>query len=472
MLFERVLTEFRELLAQLAHEVEMSVSSGHTNIAHISEALFLGLLNALYGWKLKDMNADKRDYPAIDLADDDARVAIQVTATTNITKIKATISKFIEHELQDRYSRLIVLVITKRQETYQQSAIDAVTRSRMTFDAAKDIIDYRTLATHASTAKPYRVQLALSHLKTYLRGIEADLADEDFDPPASPEEELTTNLIPIRFPDTLFVADITVEDGKRRTDRQSVREWLSSHGTIAPSDYEIRGHQILTFRDLSCPSPFDRAIDAGTITPLEPAEYYEENTDQQNTFRSLLRLLLQQNLFHRDVRWNNESHVFFFCPRSPQQMERVERWRGQRSAERTVFRRKMNRNDPTKELSSVHLAFSVRFILLSQQWYAALVPDWFFSFGEGFARSQYSDEQLTRRKALEKEHSVRNAFRFIASWLSNRETGDLLAPTDRRFPRLEFGNEVCVSGGRPLDESAWKPLGSDGPELGPSLFED
>lgn len=470
MLFERVLTEFRELLAQLAREVELSVSSGHTNVAHISEAVFLGLLNALYGWQLKDMNAVQRNFPAIDLADEDSGIAIQVTATTSIAKIKSTIKTFIGHELQKRYSRLIILVITKRQENYQQTAIDAVTGSRMDFDVTKDIIDYRTLAADASTARPHRVQLALSHLKTYLRGIEPDLADEDFDPPASPEESLTTNLIPIRFPDTIFVADITAKADKNRVDRKSVREWLSSQGTTAPSDYEVRASQLLTFWDLTRSSPFDRAIDAGTITPLYPAEYYEADIDQRNTFRSLLRLLLQQNLFHRDVRWNHESHVFFFCPRSRQQRERAERWRGQRSAERTVFERKMNRDDPTKVLSNIHLAFSIRFVLISQQWYAALTPDWFFSIGDDFARSHFSDEQLSRRKRLEREHGVRNAFRFIAWWLSRGTIGDLLSPSGQGVPRLEFGEEVTVSGGRPLDEETWKPLRSDGPELGPSLF--
>lgn len=458
MKFQRVLAELRELLAQLVREVEMSVSSGHTDITHISEALYLQLLNALYGWHLKDMNAEQPNFPAIDLADDNAGIAIQVTAKSTLAKIKDTINTFIAQDLHLRYSRLIILVITRRQDSYSQGAIDAVTQSRMDFDVTENIIDYRTLAAQASRVTPPRVQLALSYLRTYLLGREPDLADEDFDPPTAPQEMLTTNLVPFRFPQTVYLADLAVEVGARRPDRKAVRQWLSSLEITAPSGYEVRERQLLTFCDLSCPSPFDRAIDPGTVTPITPPEYYEIDLDHENTFRSLLRLQLQQDLFRNDVRWNHEDQVFYFCPQLVGQDVRKERWQGEKSAVRTVFERKMNRDDPTKVLSTRHLAFSIRFFLLSQQWYAGLVPDWFFSHGDDFVRSQFADEQLSRRKRLEKEHSVHNAFRFIAWWLANHREDDLLASDDQRKRLIEFGNEIRVIGGRPLDEEAWGPL--------------
>ena len=458
MKFQRVLAELRELLAQLVRDVDMSVSSGHTDIAHISEALYLRLLNALYGWHLKDLNAEQRNFPAIDLADDDAGIAIQVTATSSLAKVKDTINTFIAHDLHLRYSRLVILVITKRQESYNQDAIDAITQSHINFDATKDIIDYRTLATHAPTVSAYRVELALSYLKTYLRGSEPDLADEDFNPPTTPQEILTTNLVPIRFPETVYLADLVIEIEARRPDRQTVRQWLSTSEIVAPSGFEVRGRQLLTFCDLSSPSPFDEAIDPGTVTPITSAEYYETDSDHENTFRSLLRLQLQQDLFQDDVRWNHEDKVFFFCPQSLDQDVRKERWQGEKSAIRTVFERKMNRDDPTKVLSTAHLAFSIRFLLLSRQWYASLVPEWFFSYGDDFTRSRFADEQLSRRKKLEKEHSVRNVFRFVAWWLANRREDDLLVPAGQQARRLEFGSEVCATGGRPLDEEMWAPL--------------
>ena len=471
MRFQRVLTEFRELLTQLSHEVEMSVSLGHTDIAHISEVLFLRILNALYGWRLKDMNADQPSFPAIDLADESAGVAVQITATPTSAKIKSTISKFIEHELHLRYPRLIVLVITRRQDSYQQQPIDAVVEARMKFDVARDIIDCRTLARQASKTKPHLVEVALSYLKAYLRDRQPDLDDESFDPPATPVELLTPNLLPIRFPDTVYVADLVVSSGSKHLDRKDVQESLSSQGITVPFGYEIRGHQLLTFWNLSDSSPYDTAIDPGTVTPLAPEDYYSIDLDHQGIFRSLLRLLLQDNLFERHVLWSRESKVFFFCPNTPEQNRRVERWRGHRLADRTVFERKMNRDDATKVLSTVHLAFSVRFLLCSKRWYAVLVPDWYFSFGDDFSRSLFSDEQLTKRKGLESEHSVHNTFRFLAWWLSAR-TGDLWAPLDQRVPRLEFGEEVRVPGGRPLDEEAWRPLKLEDSWHTPSLLPD
>ena len=460
MQFERVIAEFRESLAQLEREVQMSISSGHTNIAHISEALFLGLLNALYGWHLKDMNAKKQNYPAIDLADDDARVAVQVTATASLDKVKDTISAFLKHEMQRRYSRLIIFVITGRQNSYQQQSIDSIIGSRMAFDAREDIMDCETLAVTASKAKPYRVHLALSHLTTYLRVPASDLTIEDFNPPNSPQEELWTNLIPIRIPDTLYIADLALDrDQRRMVDRRSVRRWFSSPSAPLPSDYEVRNKQLLTFRDLSQHSPLERAIDPGTVTPLSPQEYYEHDQDQERTFKSLLRLVLQHYLYQRHVRWSHEDHVFFFCPREPGQMERTEKWFGHRSATRTVFQRRMQSTDPTKVLSTKHLAFAVNFLLLSKDWHLVVTPNWFFSYGDDFARSPFAHEQLSRLKKMEKERSVTDVFRFIASWLSSSSrTRDLFSHERHDFSFIKFGEPICMAGGRPLDDNSWAPV--------------
>ena len=460
MQFERAITEFRELLAQLTHEVQMSVSSGHTNIAHISEAVFLRLLNALYGWHLKDMNAKNKNYPAIDLADEDAGVAVQVTATASLDKVKDTISAFLRHELHLQYSRLIIFVITGRQNSYQQQSIDSMMGSRMTFDVRQDIMDCQTLAVKASKARPRHVHIALSHLTTYLRGVTSGLTTEDFNPPSSPQEELLANLIPIRIPDTLYIADLMLgQDQRGVVDRSSVRRWFSSPGAPLPSDYEVRRKQLLTFRDLSQHSPFERAIDPGTVTPLYPQEYYEHDQDQERTFKSLLRLVLQHYLYQRRVRWSHEDHVFFFCPREPGQMERTEKWFGHRSATRKVFQRRMLSTDPTKVLSTKHLAFSVNFLLLSKAWYLVVTPNWFFSYGDDFARSRFADEQLSRLKRIEKERSVTNVFRFIASWLSNNSrTRDLFSHEHHDFPSIEFGRPICIAGGRSLDDDSWAPV--------------
>ena len=455
MLFERLLVEFRESLARLAEEVRQSVHSNQVNIAHLSESLFCKLLNALYGWRLRNLNVDGTNHPAIDLGDDDARVAVQVTATAASNKIKSTIAKFLEHNLHKRYDRLIILVVTTRQDKYHQKPIDDIVQSRMRFDVRSDIWDYRDLAASATTTSPSRVRVALSELNSYMYDHTDALAEEIANPPTSPPEDLTLNLIPIRLPDTLYIADVTSDAG---TSRESVRRWARLQDVTLPSDYEISRNKILTFRRLDEDTPFRGLFDEGTVTPLDPQDYYGHDAAQERTFKSLLRFLLQQQLFDRDVRWSHESQVFFFCPQSCKVNLRIETWRGRRTSVREVFVRKMKKNKPDEVLSSKHLAFSVSFAIISGAWYVLVKPDWYFSYGDQFEKSRFADEQLTKLKQMEREHSVRNSFRFIASWLTRLSAPDLfLRPT----PQMKFGDPVSLSGGRALDEELWAPLRDD-----------
>ena len=465
MHFDRVLTEFRESLARLAEEIRLSIQSNQMNIAHLSEPLFCELLNVLYGWRLRDLNVNV-NHPAIDLADDDARVAVQITATAESKKVKDTVTKFLEHNLHERFDRLIIFVTTRRLDSYQQKSIDDIVHSRMKFDVRSDIWDYRDLATCATRTKPARVHVALSHLNSYLRDQAEVLAEEDTNPPVSPPEKLTVNLIPIRLPDTLYVADVIPDVG---TSRQSVREWAHLQNIRLPSDYEISRKQILTFRKLDGGTPFKGIFDEGTVTPLDPQEYYGQDASQERIFKSLLRFLLQQQLFAQDVRWSHESHMFFFAPRSYADNRRAEIWRGHRMSTRVVFERKMKREKPTEVLVNKHLAFSVSFIVISGAWYALVRPDWYFSYGEQFGKSKFADEQLANIKRKEREHSVRNSFRFIATWLSTLSDPDFFS---HPMPHMEFGDSVSLTGGRALDEGLWASLRDDDAKPGSSSQDD
>ena len=77
--------------------VESANSAGRTDINKDSETVLIPLLAEVYGYKnLRSLNTTEyANFPAIDLADDEAKVAFQVTSTTNIDKVKDTLRKFI-----------------------------------------------------------------------------------------------------------------------------------------------------------------------------------------------------------------------------------------------------------------------------------------------------------------------------------------------------------------------------------------
>ncbi|MFG1360124.1 MULTISPECIES: hypothetical protein [Xanthobacter] len=82
---------------------------------------------------------------------------------------------------------------------------------------------------------------------------------------------------------------------------------------------------------------------------------------------------------------------------------------------------KRSKKDPTKVAHHQHLSFELTFAKLGDDWYAQIVPSWFYSF-DGYRQSNWHDDLLSQQKRLEHNMSVRNQVRFIAYFLAN--TGD------------------------------------------------
>ena len=93
--------------------IQLNVSTGHTDANKDAENFYCGLLNTAFGWRLKNLNSLKMDFPAIDLGDTDSKVCIQVTSTEGREKVRNTLKKFFDHKLHtgEGYERLIVLII-------------------------------------------------------------------------------------------------------------------------------------------------------------------------------------------------------------------------------------------------------------------------------------------------------------------------------------------------------------------------
>jgi len=80
-------------------------------LSESEESLMEGLLNIILDSDLKNMNLEKENFPAIDLGDDRKKLAVQVTSTGTREKVRHTLDEFFEHELQNRFRRLIVVVV-------------------------------------------------------------------------------------------------------------------------------------------------------------------------------------------------------------------------------------------------------------------------------------------------------------------------------------------------------------------------
>ena len=78
-----------------------------------AEYLYCDLLNTAFGYALGNMNRIRDNFPAIDLGDEDERLAVQVTSTGDAAKVRKTLERFYAHKLDKDYDRLIVLIAGK-----------------------------------------------------------------------------------------------------------------------------------------------------------------------------------------------------------------------------------------------------------------------------------------------------------------------------------------------------------------------
>jgi len=146
MELEDLLTEAARLLAQFSAEVKAASAASLTDISTASDMFLVELFRETFGLKdLRNLNAERANFPGLDLADDTAGVAFQVTAERDLRKILDTLKTSMVHGLHKRYPKIRVFVTSERKRRYQQTTIDTVTRGELGFNAASDILDYTDL---------------------------------------------------------------------------------------------------------------------------------------------------------------------------------------------------------------------------------------------------------------------------------------------------------------------------------------
>ena len=127
----------RRDLTILTSYVGQSVALDMTDINRYAEDFYGGLLNRAFGWKLRNLNQDKRNYPALDLADDKMRIGVQVTSSHDRRKVTETLKKFFREELDSKYDRLIFVVIGKEDPFRDPFRVERA----FAFDPEQDIWD-------------------------------------------------------------------------------------------------------------------------------------------------------------------------------------------------------------------------------------------------------------------------------------------------------------------------------------------
>lgn len=155
---------------------------GQTDISDASDAMLRELLAETFGLlDLRSLNAERSNFPGLDLGDDRAGRAFQITADQRLTKILKTLTTSIQRDLHKRYPKIQVYVTTERQRRYKQSSIDRLLQGAIEFKAGRDILDYRSLLKLYKTFDLERLERIASILRKHLLTRPAPLVAEQAD---------------------------------------------------------------------------------------------------------------------------------------------------------------------------------------------------------------------------------------------------------------------------------------------------
>ena len=102
-------------LGTLVSSVEIAIRNNLSSSNVVAETTLAGLLNLVYGWNLVNANAISQNYPGVDLIDKDRNIAVQVTSTRSVEKVRHTLTEVAK--LGVTFDRLIILVITNQAPT-------------------------------------------------------------------------------------------------------------------------------------------------------------------------------------------------------------------------------------------------------------------------------------------------------------------------------------------------------------------
>jgi hypothetical protein len=101
------------LVGALQAHISLHSMSGLTDVSASLEVLISQMLAVTEGLTLQRLNLFRLNYPSIDLADVNRRVAIQVTSNATTEKWKDTVEKFAQHGLSAQYDELRIVGFCK-----------------------------------------------------------------------------------------------------------------------------------------------------------------------------------------------------------------------------------------------------------------------------------------------------------------------------------------------------------------------
>jgi hypothetical protein len=138
---QQYLHNITDKLAWIKSQIELTNCINLYDLNTHSESFFCGLLNIIYDYSLINLNSREKNFSSIDLADENAKLSIQITSVNTSTKIIKTIEGFIKNKYYEKYDRLVILILGNKKD--YTTSFD--TQDKFIFSKKNDIIDIEDL---------------------------------------------------------------------------------------------------------------------------------------------------------------------------------------------------------------------------------------------------------------------------------------------------------------------------------------
>lgn len=132
------LSKIQKYLRDIEVDVEVNNYWSFYDINIISENFCKDLLNITFDLKLENVNFFKNNEKAIDLADKENGIAIQVTSEKTMKKIKHTFNEYIDEGLDKVYPQLYIVTLVR----YNPSINNYIYKGK-NFSIKDNVLDYR-----------------------------------------------------------------------------------------------------------------------------------------------------------------------------------------------------------------------------------------------------------------------------------------------------------------------------------------
>lgn len=273
---QELLLSISKYLSRFREQVKTLNRNGEFSINIHAENVLIGILNIVFDVDLENVNySEGKNYDTIDLRDKNGNLAIQITATSSITKIKDTLTGYLAKEHYKKFKKLKVLILTGRQDKYSQDAFDKISQHFYHFDGNEDVIDLSTIYLLLNQQNDLA---KISLVKNLLESQFSDISSQDNIGKIESFSDLCQTLLPYFQENGVVFKNFGPNSGASTTEplRWDLNLWYKSREDVIVPNNKIISSLVKKFKHL-IPEEHLKVFDAFLIHSYAFQKHCEDN---------------------------------------------------------------------------------------------------------------------------------------------------------------------------------------------------